>query len=105
MKYEAESETAKRKTAVALHYDGRGAPTVTAKGSGLLGDAIIRLAQENGIPLHQDSRLAEVLSSIPLGEEIPPEIFAVVAEILAYVYFLDETQAGKHAEQKWHSSL
>ena len=92
MKDEPEND---RKTAVALHFDGVNAPTVSAKGSGLTGQAIIQLAQEHGVPLHQDSALVEVLSSVPLGEEIPAAVYTVVAEILAYIYFLDDMQAGK----------
>ena len=85
---------AQQKTAVALQYDFLGAPKVSAKGTGLTGEAIIQLALDNGIPLHEDPNLAKVLSTIPLGDEIPAEVFTVVAEILAYIYFLDEIQAG-----------
>ena len=89
------SIVAPEKTVIALHFDGVNAPMVTAKGTGPTGDAILRLAQEHGIPLHEDRSLAEALSHIPLGEEIPTEIYAVVAEVLAYIYFLDEQRSGK----------
>ena len=81
------------KTVVALEFDGLNAPTVSAKGTGLTGEHIIKLAQEHGIPLHQDSALAAALCSIPLGEEIPAELYTVVAEVLAYIYYLDELEA------------
>jgi flagellar biosynthesis protein len=83
------------KTAIALHFDGINAPTVSAKGTGLTGEHIIQLAKEHGIPLHENSSLAETLSCIPLGEEIPAELFEIVAEVLAYIYFLDDVQSGK----------
>ena len=82
------------KTVIALSFDGINAPVVTAKGSGATGEHIVQLAQEHGVPLHEDSSLAEALSHIPLGVEIPTEVYAVVAEVLAYIYFLDEQQSG-----------
>ena len=81
------------RTVVALHFDGVNAPVVTATGSGITGENIIRLAKEHGIPLHENADLAGALSQIPLGEEIPFEIYAIVAEVLAYIYALDEERA------------
>lgn len=83
-----------QKTVIALNYDGEKAPRVTAKGRGLTGEHILQLAYEHGIPLHENSSLAEALSCIPLGEEIPRELYLVVAEVLAYVYFLDDMRAN-----------
>ncbi|MGB5278206.1 MAG: EscU/YscU/HrcU family type III secretion system export apparatus switch protein [Gammaproteobacteria bacterium] len=84
-----------QRTVVALQYDGAGAPRVTAKGTGLTGEQILALAREHGIPLHENGDLAEALSHIPLGEEIPAKVFAIVAEILAYIYYLDDMQSRK----------
>jgi flagellar biosynthesis protein len=86
-----------QKTAVALHFDGVNAPMVSAKGTGLTGEAIIQLAKDHGVPLHEDSNLAKSLSCIPIGEEIPVEVFEIVAEVLAYIYFLDDAQSGEQA--------
>lgn len=83
-------KTEDQKTVIALNYDGENAPRVTAKGTGLTGENIVRLAHEHGIPLHENSSLAKALSCIPLGEEIPQELYLIVAEVLAYVYTLDE---------------
>jgi flagellar biosynthesis protein len=79
-------------TAVALHYDGLTTPRVTASGQGLTGEQIIQLAIDNDVPLHEDAGLATALSCIPIGEEIPRELYLAVAEVLAFVYFLDEVQ-------------
>ena len=79
-------------TAVALQFDGASAPIVSAKGSGIKGEHIIEVAREHGIPLHEDSGLAHALSHIPLGEEIPVDVYAAVAEVLAYLYYLDDLQ-------------
>ena len=89
------ADTKPQKTVVALHFDGVNAPVVSAKGTGLTGENIIQLAHEHGIPLHENSSLVNALSHIPLGEEIPPGIYTVVAEVLAYIYYLDDMQADK----------
>jgi flagellar biosynthesis protein len=78
----------KREKAAALKYE-RGvnaAPQVVAKGSGLIAEKIISLAMENGVPVHEDHNLIEILSTIDLYEEIPAELYKAVAEILAFVY-------------------
>ncbi|HSR35540.1 MAG TPA: EscU/YscU/HrcU family type III secretion system export apparatus switch protein [Desulfurivibrionaceae bacterium] len=85
------SETDKRearKKAVALRYDQEraAAPTVVAKGTGLLAERLIELAQEHGVPIHEDSDLAEILARLDLNAEIPPATYVLVAEILAFVY-------------------
>lgn len=79
-------------TAVALYYDGLSTPRITASGQGATGEEIIRLAVENKVPLHEDAGLAMALSCIPLGEEIPRELYLAVAEVLAFIYYLDDLQ-------------
>ena len=78
--------------AIALVFDGINTPKVTASGEGRTGEEIIRIAKQNDIPLKEDEALAKALSSIPLGEDIPKELYLAVAEVLAYVYFLEEVQ-------------
>lgn len=79
---------ASRKKAVALRYDTTrdAAPRVVGKGKGLMAERIIALAREHGIAVHEDADLIEVLSRLNLYEEIPPEAYVVVAEILAFIY-------------------
>jgi flagellar biosynthesis protein len=62
------------------------APKVTVKGSGLLAQKIIELAREHGIPIKEDPVLIQILSQLDFYQEIPPSIYLVVAEILAFVY-------------------
>ena len=78
----------KRKTAVALRYDPLkdGVPKVAAKGSGAVADNIISLAKEHGIPVKDDPDLVEILSKLDIEEEIPSEVYVVIAELLAFVY-------------------
>jgi len=74
--------------AVALHYDGTNSPRVTAKGKGLIAEEIIERAKAHDIPLHADAALVKVLSNVPLGEEIPRELYIAVAEVIAFAYML-----------------
>lgn len=75
-----------KKTAVALSYtpDER-APKILASGKGYLAEKIIEKAKEAAVPLHEDEKLANSLSKIEVGDMIPPELYEVVAEVLAYV--------------------
>lgn len=76
------------KKAIALHYDYHGAPKVTAKGSGLVAERIMQVAEENGIILHKSPELVEVLSHLELGDEIPEALYLAVAEIIAFAHSL-----------------
>jgi len=80
-----------RKTAVALRYDvdKDKAPLVLASGRGPIAEEILRLAEENKIPLYEDPELAKLLSKLELDSEIPPELYTLVAEVLFFVYKLD----------------
>jgi flagellar biosynthesis protein len=76
------------KSAVSLRYDSltSKAPKVTAKGKGQVAENIIALAHEHNIPVQQDPDLIEVLSQVDVDQEIPPAVYQVVAELLAFVY-------------------
>jgi flagellar biosynthesis protein len=74
--------------AIALQYDGENAPIVTASGEGDIAEEIIRIAKEHGVPLREDMMLAALLSELELGEEIPPLLYRVVAEVIAYAYII-----------------
>lgn len=82
------------KFAIALEYDGRDAPRVTAKGHDEIADRILRLAQEARVPIHFDKDLALVLDQLDLGEHIPEALYLVIAEILTFAYRL----SGKHKD-------
>ena len=81
----------KQKRAVAIKYRAKSdkAPKVIAKGSGEVAEKIIEIAREHNLYIHNDPDLIEVLSKLDLNEEIPPEIYVVVAELLAFVYSLN----------------
>lgn len=80
----------RNKTAVALSYEkGDTAPKVIASGRGYVADKIVETAQENNVPVREDKKLAESLSSLEIGETIPQELYEVVAEILVFVSDMD----------------
>ncbi|MBP1930770.1 EscU/YscU/HrcU family type III secretion system export apparatus switch protein [Ammoniphilus resinae] len=86
----------KRKKAVAISYnpDLYDAPTVTAKGAGAVAERILEKAREHGVPVQEDQSLVEVLAAIDLNTQIPPELYQVVAEILAMVYKMEKKSEG-----------
>jgi flagellar biosynthesis protein len=81
-------KTRHREQAVALRYDQckNSAPTVIAKGEGLIADKIKDIAAANGIPIHSDRDLVELLAQIDINHEIPSELYTAVAEILSWIY-------------------
>lgn len=82
--------------AIALRYDAlaMAAPTVLAKGAGVIAQRIREIAEEHGIPLVEDKPLAQALyKSVGLNESIPENLFQTVAEVLAYVYNVKRKKA------------
>ncbi len=89
-----------KKKAVALKYTpGESeAPIVVAKGSGRLAETILAKAKENGIPVQEDAALVEVLSQLDLDQQIPAELYQLVAEVLSYIYRTDGlVKEGRHS--------
>lgn len=93
-----DSNTPKTRKAVALSFDGKTAPTVTASGKDLVAEEIIALAKANGIHIHEDPHLSEFLQMLEIGEKVPKELYLLIAELIAFVYMLD----GKFPE-KWNN--
>ena len=78
--------------AATLKYDKEtsAAPKLTAKGRGMVAEKIIALAEAEGIPLYRDPDLIEILDKTELDTEIPLEVYAIVAEIFAFVYKVNQ---------------
>jgi flagellar biosynthesis protein len=86
--------------AAALAYEAgdqqRGrAPRVSAKGSGLVADEIIARARAAGVPIHESRELVSLLMQVDLDQHIPPALYVAVAEVLAWVYKLEQRSAPK----------
>ncbi len=87
----------RRKEALALGYEPSRdeAPRVLAKGAGELAERILAAARAHGIPVREDRSLLKLLSRLEPGDEIPPELFLVVAEVFAFIYRVEENWRGK----------
>ena len=83
--------------AVALKYRPKAdnAPRVIAKGQGKVAEKIVAIAKEHHLYIHDDPDLIEVLSQLDINEEIPPDLYIVVAELLAFVYALNRENPEK----------
>ncbi|MBF8438139.1 EscU/YscU/HrcU family type III secretion system export apparatus switch protein [Halanaerobiaceae bacterium Z-7014] len=78
--------------AAALGYDLEkdSAPKILAKGKGDIAEKILKKAEENNIPIQTDKDLVKTLLALEIGQEIPVDLYQVVAEILAFIYSLEE---------------
>ena len=77
--------------AISLKYSGgtNHAPKVTAKGQGWVAEKIIAMAEQQNIPIRKDKDLVALLEKIDVGREIPESLYKLVAELLAWVYQLN----------------
>lgn len=80
-------------SAVALAYrNGQAAPQVVAKGRGLVAEQIIAVAAEAGVYVHESKELVSLLMDIDLDRQIPPTLYRVIAELLAWLYHIESAQ-------------
>jgi flagellar biosynthesis protein len=95
---EKQSENRKkpRKSAAALRYkEGKDhAPRLVAKGMGQIAEKIIAAAENAGVPVHEDPDLLALLMTLDIQETIPPEMYLAVAEVLAFIYKMNNTVHG-----------
>ena len=81
--------------AVALAYhQGASAPRVTAKGNGAIAGEIIRRAREAGVYVHESRELVGLLMQVDLDQHIPPKLYNAIAELLAWLYRLEQGGAA-----------
>jgi len=94
-----------RPKAAALKYDYVGAPKVVAQGSGYIAERLIEVAKQEGIPIQENPALVDALLQVQLNHEIPPKLFKAVAELLAFVWRLnDEAEKIKSVTKGVHES-
>lgn len=86
-----------RALAVALQYEtgSRDAPRVTAKGRGLVAEAIVAMARDHDIVIEANPQLAEALSQVELDNTIPVELFEAVAEVIGFVIRVNRQRSWK----------
>ena len=88
------NNNSKIKKTVALKYDQRRdkAPKIIASGKGSIAEKIIKKAREENIPIKKDKDVVQVLAELNIGEEIPEELYTVIAEILSFLYDLEDLE-------------
>lgn len=85
----------KTKQAVAISYDAKedSAPKVIAKGQGYIAEKILETGLGHQIPVYQNQGLVNMLMAVELDKEIPPELYQAVAQVLVYIYKMDQSKA------------
>jgi flagellar biosynthesis protein len=92
---EQSGQSRQMQNAVALAYEaGSAAPTVVAKGRGLIAEQIIARAKAHGVHVHQSKELVALLMQVDLDRHIPPALYRAVAELLAWLYHIESARAG-----------
>lgn len=76
------------KAAISLGYDQTSAPKVVAKGYNQLAEEIINQAREMGVLVYQDKTLLAMLDHLSLDEEIPEQLYVIVAELISFSYLM-----------------
>ncbi len=85
-----------RQEAIALAYlDGYAAPKVVAKGKGIIAEQIIQRAKDAGVFVHESKELVSLLTQVDLDQHIPPTLYQVIAELLSWIYRIENRQAPK----------
>ncbi|MCA0384198.1 MAG: EscU/YscU/HrcU family type III secretion system export apparatus switch protein [Firmicutes bacterium] len=69
------------------------APQLIAKGVGLIAENIIKRAEQHDVPIYEDERLANQLKQLEIGDQIPYELYEVVAEVLVFIGAVDQKKA------------
>lgn len=83
------------RNAIALAYSQTdAAPRVVAKGRGLMAEQIIARAHEHGIYVHESAEMVSLLMQVDLDQHIPPQLYLAVAELLAWLYRLENGESG-----------
>ncbi|SER24549.1 flagellar biosynthesis protein [Nitrosomonas sp. Nm51] len=78
--------------AVAIAYrEGQDAPKIVAKGRGMIAMEIIKRAKESGVYVHESTELIALLMQVDLDDRIPPQLYVTVAELLAWLYRLEQS--------------
>lgn len=88
------------KNAVALAYQSNDiAPKVVAKGRGLIAEQIIARAKEHGVFIHESKELVALLTQVELDDHIPPALYRTVAELLAWIHWIEKGQLHDDDQQ------
>ena len=89
-----------RAAAISYDPDEHNAPVLAAFGQGYVAEKILAAAKESGVPVVPDPSLASMLSRISVGDEIPPELYEVVAKVLTFVSEVDRSYGERLRERQ-----
>ena len=92
-----ENMSNKKQQAVAIKYNNQSdtAPKVIAKGVGFIAEQILSTAKQHSVPVYQNKTLTSMLMAVDLDREIPAELYQAVAEVLAYIYYIDKKMGNR----------
>jgi flagellar biosynthesis protein len=79
----------KRRAAALSYKQGYYAPVVVASGKGVVAEAIIACAREAGVYVHESPELVKLLMQVDCDQFIPPELYRAVAEVLVWLYAME----------------
>lgn len=85
-------EDDERRAAALSYKQGFYAPVVVARGKGVVAEAIIACAHESGVYVHESPELVKLLMQVDCDQFIPPELYRAVAEILVWLYAIENEQ-------------
>lgn len=88
--------TKKRAAAITYDPENNSAPIISAAGQGVIAENIIEKAREAEIPVVKDAGLASMLAKMSIGDEIPKELYEVVARVLIFVSEADAGYGRRH---------
>ncbi|KAF1053986.1 MAG: Flagellar biosynthetic protein FlhB [Stenotrophomonas maltophilia] len=90
--------------AIALNYDGQNTPTVSAKGDEELAEAILAIARDYEVPIYENADLVRVLARLELGDAIPEELYRMIAEVIAFAWYLKGKSPAAPSEGRYRDS-
>lgn len=95
------------RSAIAIKYDIEkdAAPVILAVGKGSFAEEILKVAEDNKIPLFEDKNLANLLIKLEVDTEVPSELYTLVAEVLAFVFRLDQMVSKRKRFEKKANQL
>lgn len=85
-------ENDERRAAALSYKQGYYAPVVLARGKGVMAEAIIACAREAGVYVHESPELVSLLMQVDTDQFIPPELYRAVAEVLVWLYRMEQEQ-------------
>ena len=86
----AREKTRKKKTAIALQYNGESVPYITAVGNDATADDILQLAEHHQIPIQDNLAITKHLDDLSLEDSLPDQVFLTLAQTIAFIEHLEK---------------